>query len=148
VDRHALEELERAQLAVLIVDGRGAVVELAHPLFGEVVLGQLPANAAQRISRDVADVLAHDGPDTPAEQLELARLLLASGQVDEERFLEASAIALRLGAPQLAGDLAAALPPSLPAAMAAAEALAGAARFGEVDAVLSPFEDDAAAAAP
>lgn len=37
----------------------------------------------------------------------MARLLFESGQVDQALFLEASALALRIGAPDLAGDLAA-----------------------------------------
>jgi DNA-binding NarL/FixJ family response regulator len=144
----ALEELERARLAVVSEDGRGLLVELAHPLYGEVVRHELPATAARRIRRALAGALARWGADTPAERLDVARLLLESGQVDEERFLEASSIALRLGAPDLAGDLAAALPPSLPAALCLANARAGAARFDEVDALLAPFENEAATAVP
>jgi DNA-binding CsgD family transcriptional regulator len=140
----ALEELERARLAVVSHDGRGLSVEVAHPLYGEVVLGNLPAFAARRIRRDLAEALAGHGDDTPQERLAVARLLLESGQVDEDRFLEASSIALGLGAPDLAGSLARAVPPSLPAALCLAQALAGAARFGDVEAVLAPFEDDAA----
>ncbi len=141
-----LEELERARLAVVSDDARGPFVEVAHPLYGEVVLGGLPVAAARRIRRDLAAALARLGTDSPTERLAIARLLLESGQLDEERFLEASSIALRLGAPELAGDLAAALPPSLSAALCVSLARAGVGRFGEVEPLLSPFEEEAAAA--
>jgi DNA-binding CsgD family transcriptional regulator len=140
----ALEELERARLAVISHDGRGLLVEVAHPLYGEVVLGNLPASAGRRIRRELAEALSDLGADTPQERLAVARLMLESGQVDEDRFLEASSIALGLGAPDLAGNLAEAVAPSLRAALCLAQARTGAARFGDVDAVLAPFEEEAA----
>ena len=89
---------------------RGLLVELAHPLYGEVVRGATcrrpPPGASGATSPAPSPA---SGPTRPAERLAVARLLLESGQVDEERFLEASSIALRLGAPDLAGDLAAAV---------------------------------------
>lgn len=142
----SLEELERAQLAVVSEEAQGLLVEVAHPLYGEVVLGDLPGSVARRIRRDLAAALARLGGDTPAERLAVARLMLESGQVDDQRFLEASAIALELGAPDLAGDLAAALPASLPTALRLANARAGAGRFGDAERVLEPFEDEAASA--
>jgi DNA-binding CsgD family transcriptional regulator len=142
----ALEELERAQLAVVGEDGRGLVVEVAHPLYGEVVLSGLPSTAARRIRRDLAATLAHEGADSPAERVAIARLLLESGEVDEELFLEASATALHLGAAEVARSLAAVLPRSLAGALCLAQALEGTGRFGEAEDVLAPFEGEAAAA--
>ena len=142
-----LEELERSRLAVVTDDPlQGPLVELAHPLYGELVRDGLPETAARRIRRALADALDCHGADGPAERLNVARLLLESGQVDEERFLEASSIALYGGAPDLARRFAEALPPSLPAALGVASGLFAAGRFAEVDAVLAPFEEAAAAA--
>jgi DNA-binding NarL/FixJ family response regulator len=142
-----LEELERSRLAVVRDDPhQGPLVELAHPLYGELVRSDLPETAARRIRRELAGALVRHGADDPADRLRVARLLLESGQVDEARFLEASSIALHRGAPDLARRFAEALPPSLPAALAVALALFGAGRFGEMDAVLAPFEEAAEAA--
>ena len=142
-----LEELERSRLAVVRDDPhQGPLVELAHPLYGELVLSDLPETAARRIRRELAGALVRHGTDDPADRLRVARLLLESGQVDEARFLEASSIALHHGAPDLARRFAEAVPPSLPAALGVALGLFGAGRFAEVDAVLAPFEELAAAA--
>jgi DNA-binding NarL/FixJ family response regulator len=140
-----LEELERSRLAVVTDDPhQGPLVELAHPLYGELVRSELPETAARRIRRELAGALARHGADSPAERLRIARLLLESGQVDEAGFVEASSLALRHGAPDLALRFAEALPRSLPTALAEAQALAGAGRFAEVDAGLAPFEAEAA----
>jgi DNA-binding NarL/FixJ family response regulator len=142
-----LEELERSRLAVVTDDPhQGPLVDVAHPLYGELVRDGLPETAARRIRRELAGALARHGTDGPVERLRIARLLLESGQVDEERFLEASSIALHRGAPDLARRFAEALPPSLPAALGVASGLFGAGRFAEMDAVLAPFEEAAAAA--
>jgi DNA-binding NarL/FixJ family response regulator len=122
------------------------LVELAHPLYGELVRDALPETAARRIRRDIAAAAVGKDSATPAERLRVARLLLESGQVDEERFLDAGSIALLHGAPDLARRLAEALPPSLPAALGRARALARVGRFGDVDDVLAPFEEAAATA--
>ena len=142
-----LEELERSRLAVVRDDPhQGPLVDLSHPLYGELVRSALPRTAARRIRRDLAAAVARHGTDTPAERLRIARLLLESGQVDEERFLDASSIALAHGAPDLARRLAEALPPSLAAALNVARGLAGIGHHADVDGVLAPFEDDASAA--
>lgn len=139
-----LEELERSRLAVVVDDPlQGLLVELAHPLYGELVRSELPETAARRIRREVAEALARHGHDTPAQRLRIARLLLDSGQVDAERFLEASTLALRYGAADLALRFAQELPPSLRSALAAAQALGGAGRYTEVDGILSPLEEEA-----
>ncbi len=144
-----LEELERSRLAVVRDDAhQGPIVELAHPLYGELVRDALPETAARRIRRSLAGALARQGPEAPADRLRIARLLLEAGQVDEERFLDASAVAIRHGAPDLARRFAAALPPSLPAALGVALGLFGAGRFAEIDEVLAPFEATAASAEP
>ncbi len=142
-----LEELERSRLAMVTDDPhQGLIAELAHPLYGELVRDGLPESAARRIRRDLAGALDRHGADGPAERLHIARLLLDSGQVDHERFLEASSLALHHGAPDLARRLAEVLPSSLPAAVAVASGLFGAGRFAEVDAVLAPLEGAAATA--
>lgn len=147
VPASALEELERSRLTVVREDPLlGPLVDLAHPLYGELVRGTLPKTAARRLRRALADAVARHGTGSPAERLRAARLLLEAGQVDEERFLDASSIALAHGAPDLARRLAAALPPSLPAALNVARGLAGIGRYEGVDDVLAPFEADAAAA--
>lgn len=136
-----LEELERSGLAVVWDDVRqGFLVDVAHPLYGEVVRSGLPETAARRLRRDLAVAIGRRGDDAPAERLRVARLLLESGQVDEERFLDASSIALAHGAPNLARRLAEALPPTLPSALQVARGLAGIGRYADVDAVLAPFE--------
>lgn len=145
----ALEELERSRLATVRDDRhQGLLVDLAHPLYGELVRDALPETSARRIRRDLARSAIANGTTSPTERLRTARLLLESGQVDEERFLEAASIALAHGAPDLARRLAEVLPPSLPAALCTARGLVGLGRLAEVDGVLAPFEAAAAAADP
>jgi DNA-binding CsgD family transcriptional regulator len=142
-----LEELERSGLAVVRDDPhQGLIVEIAHPLYGELVRDNLPLTAARRIRRELAGALLRHGKDGPADRLTIARLLLESGQVEQERFLAASSIALLYGAPDLARQLAEAVPPSLSAGLCIAQALIGAGRYAEVDAVLAPFEEVASTA--
>jgi DNA-binding CsgD family transcriptional regulator len=144
-----LEELERSRLAVVREDPQqGLLVEVAHPLYGEVVRTGLPETAARRIRRELATAIGRHGADSPGDRLRVARLLLESGEVDEALFLDASSVALAQGAPNLARRLAEVLPPSLPAALCHARGLAGTGRFAEVDGVLAPFEAAASRAVP
>jgi DNA-binding CsgD family transcriptional regulator len=146
-DTAGLEELERSRLAVVRDDPHlGPLVDLGHPLYGELVRSELPETAARRIRRDLAGALVRRGADSSADRLHVARLLLESGQVDEARFLEASRLALAHGALELGLRLAEALPPSLAAAVTRARAMTGLSRHGEVAELLEPFEAAASTA--
>ncbi|MCW3013923.1 MAG: family ATPase, partial [Solirubrobacterales bacterium] len=142
----AVEELERAHLAVMTFYRGAADVELAHPLYGEVTAANMAQSTARRVRRRLADVLARSDRLTEGEQLRVATWLLEAGSIDEARFLAASAVALRHGAPDLANRLAEAAGETLEAAVSLAQARSGLARFDDVEPILAAREADGAAA--
>jgi DNA-binding CsgD family transcriptional regulator len=137
----AIEELEDGGLA-RTTTGMGARVgmELAHPLYGEVILDALPGSAARRLRRTVAEVLAPDCGDNQFEQLRVATLLLHAGTADPDRFLAASPLALRHGAPELANRLAEAAGGGLDGALSLARARSAIGRFDDVEPILARYE--------
>nr|WP_231127340.1 AAA family ATPase [Motilibacter aurantiacus] len=74
-----LEELERAELIELHVDGRRHEVRLAHPLYGEVARARLPALRARRVRRALATSLAGTSLRRRGDALRLALWQLDAG---------------------------------------------------------------------
>lgn len=143
----AAEELERARLVTITRDRGGArVLELVHPLYGEIVVAELPDLTARRIRRDLAGALIAAGTGGEAQDLRVATWLLEAGDADPDRFLAASLVALRRGGPDLAERLAEVVDGGLDAALVLAKARNGMTRFEDVEAVLGPLEAAAAAA--
>lgn len=144
----AVEELERSGLAVVRADPQHLVVDVVHPLHGELVAAATPATVARHVRRKLALVLAAHEHDTTADALRIATWLLEAGEADPDRFLVASAHALRRGAPHLAERLAAASGEGLEPALRLAQARIGLSQFEAVEPLLAPWERAAAAAPP
>ena len=149
----AVAELEAAGLAIVRGLPEAPVIEVAHPMFGEVTLAALPAATARRLRRRLAAAVDRHDLDS-FDVLRLALLKLESGASDPELFRRAGAYALRLDAgvpgpgwdgddPTLAIRLAEAAGPDLEAALLAARGSMALSRFGEVGERLAPFEDAA-----
>lgn len=154
----AIEELERRGLAV-VGGGGEQTVALAHPLHGEVVRDELPAEAACRLRRELADALVARPNLTQLELVRAATWKLDAGEPDAELCLLASRSALLNVAgvpgagwsgadPELALRLADAAGPGLEPALYAARALLVLDRFAEVEERLAPLEGAASEAGP
>ncbi|QXC61136.1 LuxR C-terminal-related transcriptional regulator [Aquihabitans sp. G128] len=104
-DLAAAERLERAGL-LQPVSGRAAV-ELAHPLYAEALLDQLPALTRLRLSRLLAEVADAVGPEAAGGELRVV-LWRRDGGLDTpaERLLAAAQTAAEAGDTRLAAELA------------------------------------------
>lgn len=151
-------ELQRAGLATVTGEPEAARVEVAHPLFAEVVAAELPVAAAREHRRALAEALGAERALDGVDLLRLATLKLESGERDPGLFLRAGAYAIEVqagvpgpgwtgGEATLAIRLADAAGPGLPAALLAARARMTLARFSEVAEQLAPFEQEAKGAA-
>ncbi len=156
----ALEALEEHGLAALDVVGsssdRRRVVRPAHPLHGEVALAQSPFARRQRLAAQLADALLATGARRASDALRLMRWRDQAGaKVGAQELLRAAAAAARAFDPSLAAGYARRaheIEGTLTTALALAPLLFALGRFGEVEAVLGPFEgaadhEDGAAAA-
>ena len=90
-----LEDLERHGLLTVRFSGRRAGVALAHPLFSEVLLRQLPALRGRRLRRELAETLEAVGARRRDDRVRLVAWRLdAGGAVDQEDVLCAARLAL------------------------------------------------------
>jgi DNA-binding CsgD family transcriptional regulator len=148
------EELERAGLAG-VVDHGEARVALAHPLYGEVVRGELAVEARRRLQRVLAAALAARSELTPFELIRIAAWKLEAGEPDAELCLRASRSRVLTVAgvpgtdwggtdPEIVLRLADAAGPGLEPALYAARALMAMDRCAEVEERLAPLEEEAA----
>jgi DNA-binding SARP family transcriptional activator len=155
----AIEELERAGLAVVAGAGGDEAVALAHPLHGEVVRDELAAEAGRRLGRELAATLAARPDLAPLDLVRAATWKLEAGEPDPELCLRACRSALLNVAgvpgtgwggadPELALRLADAAGPGLEPALYVARALMVLDRFAEVEERLAPLEREAAGAGP
>ncbi len=153
----AVAELERSGLAVVLGLPECQVVELAHPMFGEVTMNALPAATARRHRRRLVAALERRDLDDGPDLLRLAVLKLESGEAAPELFRRAGAYALRIEAgvpgpgwddsdPTLAIRLADAAGEGLDAALLAARGWMALSRFDEVETRLAALQGAAAAA--
>jgi DNA-binding CsgD family transcriptional regulator len=145
-DPRDIEALERAGLITVDSSGRRLEVRLAHPLYGELLRGDMPAIAALRYNRQVAEVVEALPPRRRDDTLRLAVWRLdGGGDAAPGPMLAAAAHA------DLAGD--AALAERLtrrayesgggsPAAVALALALSGQGRHDEAERVLDGVPPD------
>ena len=89
-----LEALERSGLVSVRADGRRQQVTLAHPLYGEVVRGRLPALTRRRLLSDHADRVAHRGARRREDPLRIASWQLdALGSADHGLLVAAARLA-------------------------------------------------------
>jgi DNA-binding winged helix-turn-helix (wHTH) protein len=101
-----IEDLERRGLVTVRTSRRRTDVELAHPLFGEVVSTDMPVSRGRRIRRELADALdaagarrRDDGPRLVAWRLD------GGGHVSLDRLFQAARLALIEGEHDLAERL-------------------------------------------
>ena len=93
-----LEDLERHGLLTVRYSGRRAGLSLAHPLFAEVLLRQLPALRGRRLRRELAEALEAVGARRRDDRVRLVAWRLdAGGAVDREDVLHAARLALLEG---------------------------------------------------
>jgi len=93
-----LEDLERHGLVTVRSSGRRAGLALAHPLFAEVLLRQLPSLRGRRLRRELAEALEAVGARRRDDRVRLVAWRLdAGGAVDREDVLHAARLALLEG---------------------------------------------------
>jgi len=101
-----LEDLERSGLLTVRHSGRRTAVSLAHPLFGEVLLHQLPALRGRRLRRELADALESVGARRRDDRVRLVAWRLdTGGAVDREDVVHAARLALLEGDDSIAERL-------------------------------------------
>jgi DNA-binding NarL/FixJ family response regulator len=146
-DDAALVDVE--SLGLVVVDPVAADVRLAHPLYGEVLCGEMPVLRARRHRLRVAEAIQRREPLTPGDALRVARLLLDAGaDVPSGLRLDAARAAILAGDPDLGERLAQdALGggSELPAALLLARAHTVRKRFADAEAVLAAAAGDVAA---
>jgi hypothetical protein len=101
-----LEDLERAGLLAVRHAGRRTSVSLAHPLFSEVLLRQLPALRSRRLRGELAGALEAVAARRRDDRVRLVAWRLdAGGSVDSEDVLHAARLALLEGDDSIAERL-------------------------------------------
>ena len=86
----SLEELERGDLVESRLDGRRRIVDVAHPLHGEVIRANLAGTRQEAIQRRLADAVEAHGARRRADVVRLAGWRLESGGGDRELFERAA----------------------------------------------------------
>jgi DNA-binding SARP family transcriptional activator len=91
----ALEELERRGVLEVRAGGRRTDVALAHPLHGEVTARRLPALAARRLRRELADAVEARGALRTDDRVRVVSWRLeGGGDVDRDLLVDAARLAL------------------------------------------------------
>ena len=94
-DRRALEHLETREVIRVMTDDRRTTVGLTHPVYGEVIRGQMPVLRTRTIQRQLADQLDQRGAQRREDVTRLALWRLeAGGDVDVDVLLRAGRLAL------------------------------------------------------
>jgi DNA-binding CsgD family transcriptional regulator len=93
-EQDALERLERQEAVESRLDGRRRVVDVAHPLHGEVIRAQLARTRQEAIARRLADVVERHGARRRADVPRLGGWRLESGTGDRALFQRAAELAL------------------------------------------------------
>ena len=89
-----LERLERREVVEARLDGRRRVVDVAHPLHGEVIRARLTLTRREVIARRLADAVESSGGRRRPDVLRVARWRLESGGGDLDLFMRATEQAL------------------------------------------------------
>ncbi|MGQ0803139.1 MAG: ATP-binding protein [Actinomycetota bacterium] len=90
--RDQIERLERRGLVEVLVEDRRRQVRMAHPLYGEVVRGSLPAARRARICRDLADAIVAAGARRREDALRVAVWQLEGGGATNPQVLLVAAL--------------------------------------------------------
>lgn len=144
----SIESLEERHLIELDQLGNRSIVRLSHPVYGEVIAGDMPRTRARRVRRRLADQLEQTGLRRSDDLLRLALWRVDGGGASSAGLMLAAArkalasfdaaLAERLARAALAQDSS-----SVPAQLVLGEALASQQRVDEADAVLSAAEQRA-----
>ncbi len=136
-------DLERRGLIVVEEAAEGPGVRLAHPIFGEALRAAMPVTLVRQINRTLAADLANEPGGTPANNLKMALLLEAAGEVSDPTLLtEGARIANILWDYRLGERLARAAVEAgggFGGVLELGRALEGQNRFAASEAVLSPL---------
>jgi DNA-binding SARP family transcriptional activator len=102
----AVEELESRGVLEVRGDGQRIDVGLAHPLYGEITVHQLPAMSARRLRRELADAVeAHGGLRADDRVRVVAWRMEGGGRVEPALLVDAARLALSDGRLEVAGRL-------------------------------------------
>ena len=132
-----VEALERRGLVDVVDAGPGATVQMAHPLYGDVLAAALPHLRRRAVLRDLVDAVEDVGP---FDRLRLATWRLESGLAsDPDQLLLLARDALGRLDHRLAERLALAAggPSRVDAGLIVGEALAGQGRMDEAETILA-----------
>jgi len=149
LDPRALEALERLEIVEHRADGRRRVVDVAHPLHGEVVRAGLARTRLEAIQRELADAVEACGARRRTDLDRLALWRLASGGGDPALFARAAERAFQARDNRAAERLARAAGDGFNVRLTLGRALAGEGSAEEAEAVLGalePADDDQRAA--
>jgi len=143
----ALEALEVQALVERRVDGRRRFVDVAHPLYGEVVRARLAGTRLEAIQRRLADVVQARGGRRRDDVLRLAAWWLRSGGAADPALLERAAeqalAALDFVLAERFAQAAVQAGGGFGARLALGRALSGAGRADEADRLLGGLEGQA-----
>ena len=143
----ALEELERRELVECLDDGRRRLVDVVHPLHGEVIRARLARTRQEAIERRLAIAIQARGARRRGDVLRVASWRLdCGGHGDADLFVRAAEQALSALDWSLAERLARAAllaGGGFGARLALARALAAAGRADDAEALLEPLQGEA-----
>ncbi|MGQ4618932.1 AAA family ATPase [Nocardia sp. R7R-8] len=84
------EQLERKKFLVTAMEGQDCVIRFAHPLYGEVVRGQMAGLRRRLLARSLADVAEQSGSNRREDSLRIAIWRLEGGGGTAEQMLAAA----------------------------------------------------------
>lgn len=92
VAEDTLDHAEAAGLLSVTARGMRMAAKLSHPLLARVVDSELPEGDRAALSAEVVAVMLRRLPDSSAERIQLAQLMVGSGQAQDLDFLIRSAL--------------------------------------------------------
>jgi DNA-binding CsgD family transcriptional regulator len=140
IDARALETLERLEIVEHRAERRRRVVDVAHPLHGEVVRAGLARTRLEAIQRELADAVEARGARRRGDLARLALWRLESGGGDDALFERAAEHALAARDNVAAERFARAAGEGFNARLTLGRALAGEGRAEEAEALLGALE--------
>jgi DNA-binding CsgD family transcriptional regulator len=106
-DYESLVSAEARGLVLVGPPSSGSSVRLAHPLYGDVVRGELPRLRRRQLLIDLAETIARREPRLPDDAIRIARWLLdADATLPTALLVEAARAANQADAPELGARLA------------------------------------------
>jgi AAA ATPase domain len=90
-DRACIERLESRALVDVALEGSTRQVRMGHPLYGEMLRGELPGSRYERICRDLSEAVERAGELSAEDALRVAVWRLESGDTEHAELLMAAA---------------------------------------------------------